>query len=112
MTKVMRMVAVGLVSLSLAACSMRLIDFTAISSKNCDVPGSRGERVQGKHMIWTVLGIPVGVPNMKEAVDRAIERGNGDMLVDGVLYQKGWSAIVIGQMGFVVEGTVVNTRRR
>ncbi|OGR83364.1 MAG: hypothetical protein A2902_01110 [Elusimicrobia bacterium RIFCSPLOWO2_01_FULL_64_13] len=88
-----------------------MVDFTALSSKNVNIPGTRGERVQGKDMKWTILGIPTGRPDMKEALDRAIERGSGDMLVDGVVYSKGWSVLFIGQMGYVVEGTIVNTRR-
>lgn len=113
MIKTAKMFAVGLMALSLAGCTVRLIDFTAISSKNCDIPGTRGERTEGRDLTWILLGFPLGgPPNLKEAVDRAIEKGGGDCLVDGVLYQKAWSALVIGQVGFVVEGTVVNTRRK
>lgn len=112
MSKVIKLVSVGLVSLALAGCTTRLIDFTAISSKNCDIPGTRGERVQGQDMKWMILGFPTGIPNIKEAVDRAIERCNGDLLVDGVLYQKTWYAVVVGQMGYSIEGTCVNTKRK
>ena len=59
------------------------------------------------------MGVPLGEPPiMKEAVDRAIERGGGDILVDGVIYLKYWNAFIVGQQGYVVEGTVVNTKRK
>lgn len=112
MNHVARVLVVGLASLSLGGCSIRLVDFTALSSKNCDVVGTRGERTQGKDMAWMVMGIPLGVSNMKEATDRAIERCGGDMLVDGVVYLKGWSALVVGQSGYLIEGTCVNTKRK
>ena len=112
MRNMLKMVSIGLVSLVLAGCSVRLLDFTAISSKNCDIQGTRGERVQGKDMAWLILGIPTGMPMKKEALDRAIERCNGDLLVDGVVYQKGWFALLVGQSGYVIEGTCVNTKRK
>ena len=112
MRKIVGMLIAGFVSVSLAGCSIRLVDFTALSSKNCEIPGKRGERVQGQDMKWMILFFPTGVPNIKEATDRAIERGGGDLLVDGVLYQKSWTALVVGQYGYVVEGTVVNTKRK
>src|SRR5687767_8637216 len=105
MRKWMQFTVVGLVSLILTGCTTRLIDFTAISSKNCEIAGSRGERVRGEDMTWMIWAIPVGGrPDIKEAVDRAIQRCNGDMLTDGVLYQKSWW-LLVGQMGYVVEGT-------
>lgn len=112
MRKMMMGIGLGLVSLVLTGCTLRLVDFTAISTKNVEVAGTRGERVQGKDMKWIILWFPTGKPDMKEAIDRAIERGGGDMLVDGVIYNKGWYALVVGQTGYVVEGTVVNTKRK
>lgn len=113
MNIVSRVLVVSLASLSLGGCTMRLVDFTALSSKNCDVVGTRGERTQGKDMTWSLMGIPLGgMPNMKEATDRAIERCGGDILVDGVVYLKYWNALVLGQTGYVIEGTCVNTKRK
>ncbi len=112
MQKRLHIAGVVFASMLLAGCTIRLVDFTALSSKNCDIQGTRGERVKGEDMKWIILGIPTGVANIKEATDRAIERGGGDLLVDGVVYQKMWHAFIIGQTGFVVEGTVVNTKRK
>ena len=95
----------------LAGCTMRMVDFTVISSKNVKVPTKvRGERVTGKDCIF-VFFIPLGVPNMKEAIDRAIESAGGeyDALIDGVVYQDLY-AFIIGQICFRVEGTPINTK--
>lgn len=105
------LMAIG--SLTIIGCANRMIDFTAISSKNVEIDGTRGERVRGEDMAWLLpFCIPTKMPNVKAAVDRAIERGGGDLLIDGVVYQKGWCLLLFGQTGFTVEGTIVNTHRK
>ena len=98
-------------------CSTRVIDFTVISSKNTNVQGkSYGQRVEGKDCAGLLLGlIPVTgrfQPNMKEAVDRAIEAaGPGyDALIDGVVDNKILVLVVYNENCFVVEGTPINTK--
>lgn len=97
----------------LGGCTTRLVDFTAISTKNVKVPGgdAKGKRVSGEDCVWIVY-MPLGVPNMKEAIDRAIESAGPeyDALIDGVVYQTQWWAF-IGQMCFKVEGTPINTKK-
>ena len=112
MNKLSLSLVMGLFVLAVSGCTLRLVDFTALSSKNCDIHGTRGERTRGEDMSWMLMGFPLGLPNMKEATDRAIERCNGDLLVDGVVYSKYWTALVIGQAGYVIEGTCVNTKRK
>lgn len=107
-----RIMAVSLAMLALTAsgCTVRLLDFTAISSKNVNMPvpqSARGNRVTGTDFVTVILGIPLGTPNLKEALDRAIESaGPGyDALIDGVLYRKS----SLFKMGFQVEGTPIKT---
>jgi hypothetical protein len=100
-----------LLTFSLTGCVTRLVDFTIISTKNIDL--ARGadfkrasSRVQGEDIVSIIIIIPTGVPNIKTAVDKAIESVPGAVaLLDGVLSQKAWSIIIFGQNGFVVEGT-------
>ncbi len=99
-----------LLSVLITGCTTRIIDFTVISSKNCNIAGARGERVVGKDAAWLILFIPTGVPNLKEAVDTAIETGGGDCLVDGVVYSFMYYFVLGAYHGYKVEGTVVNTR--
>ena len=63
----------------------------------------RGEGIDRIHVIIT---LPMGRPDLKEAIDRAIETTPGAVaLLDGVIYTKFWTAIVYGQSQFAVEGT-------
>lgn len=99
--------------LSLAACAMlgascnqRLIDFTVISSKNVTFrlpDDAKGPRATGKELKFC------GTPQLKAAVDKAIETaGPGyDALIDGVVYQRS----EIFRAGWVVEGTPIKTSK-
>ena len=87
----------------LTGCTIRLTDFTAISTKNVKMPTKgKGKRVRGEDCSAFVP------PNMKEAIDRAIEGAGGDYdaLVDGVLYAENYFFYAC----FKVEGTPINTK--
>ncbi len=98
---------------SLGSCTRRLTDFTVISTKN--IPIGEGvhtdfqkgtKRVKGEDVSHVVLCLPLGYPNMKEAIDKAIESIPGSIgLVDGVVKQSGWSCLFYGQNKYIVEGT-------
>lgn len=95
----------------LASCTTRLIDFTVLSSKNVDLSKAgtfeRGKsRVEGKDVTYLILFIPTGIPNMKEAIDRALEKVPGAVaLVDGVVSSKFIYFLVGGMNAYIVEGT-------
>lgn len=98
-------------ALCFSSCSHRLVDFTVISSKNIPITEEGGQfkkadkRVVGKDSKWSILFV-AGIPDMKEAIDRAIEQYPGAVaLTDGVIYSKGWSCGLFGQNQYVVEGT-------
>jgi len=93
-------------------CSQRLVDFTVISTKNVDWSRATSfkraqTRAQGTDTTHIIIFIPTGIPNMKEAIDRAIESVPGAVaLVDGVLYQKlFYIPLIYGQSSYVIEGT-------
>lgn len=107
---VLRVVPIALL-VFMASCSQRLVDFTIISSKNVPITDRGTEfkkapsRVKGVDTKWSILFIP-GIPNMKEAIDRAIEKHPGAVaLTDGVIYNKGWHCLLFGQNKYIVEGT-------
>ncbi|MEN0002704.1 MAG: hypothetical protein AAF798_01125 [Bacteroidota bacterium] len=93
------------------SCTQRILDFTIVSSKNVDLSKAasfqRGKtRVADQDGAYIILIIPTGIPNLKEALDRAIEQVPGAVaLVDGVISSKSWSAILVGYTAFMVEGT-------
>ena len=101
-----------LFTIALSGCVTRLGDFTLISTKNVDLSKGasfqRGpSRVKGEDIISIIIFIPTGVPNMKTAIDKAIESVPGAIaLLDAVLSQKVWYIpYIYGQSGYVVEGT-------
>jgi hypothetical protein len=109
MNKAIAWILFGIIS---TGCTTRIVDFTAISTKNVDwskaATFSRASsRVVGKDTAHIIIFIPTGVPNMKEAIDQAIEsRPGGVALVDGVVYSKfWWIPYIYGQTSYVVEGT-------
>lgn len=94
-----------------SSCSRRIVDFTIISSKNVPITNQGGnfqkatKRVKGIDSKWSILCIP-GVPDMKDAIDNAIEQYPGAVaLTDGVIYNTGWSCLLFGQNKYIVEGT-------
>ncbi len=110
MRRIVLPLVAGCAIAALSGCAQRLIDFTIISTKNVDLSKAgtftrAKERVQGEDLVHIIIFIPTGVPNMKEAVDRAIEKVPGGVaLVDGVLSHRGWW-ILYGQQAYVIEGT-------
>lgn len=107
-----RWFVLGLMGLICAGCTTRIVDFTAISTKNVDWSKASTftrspARTKGEDTVHIIIFIPTGSPNMKEAVDRAIEsKPGGVALVDGVVYSKfWWIPYIYGQVSYVVEGT-------
>ncbi|HIT15414.1 MAG TPA: LysM peptidoglycan-binding domain-containing protein [Candidatus Avimuribaculum pullicola] len=97
------------------SCTRRIVDFTVISSKNVPISDNgiqmkkADSRVKGVDGKWIVLGFG-GFPDMKEAIDDAIEQYPGAVaLSDGVVRQKSWNVILFGKNKYIVEGTPVYT---
>ena len=97
---------------TLQGCTNRVTDFTIISSKNVDLSQiakyQRGdERVTGEDIAHIIIFIPTGIPNLKEAIDRAIESVPGAVaLVDGVVYMTNfYIPFIYGQNKYTVEGS-------
>lgn len=96
----------------IVGCTTRLGDFTVISTKNVDVSGVKpGDRFSGEDCVSMLFGmIPMGEINWKNAMDQALERGKGDVMVDVVLTAKGWAIPYIwGQQCMEIAGTVSQT---
>ena len=89
--------------LFLVACTTRTGDLNLIATKN--IQSLKGHEIRGR-----VEGSDCkifGIPNVEEAIDRAIEKANGNALVDAVLYQY----IAPFKSCFRVKGTVVQLKR-
>lgn len=104
------MVAAALLLFS--GCTRRLIDFTIISTKNIDWSKAESfkqgnSRAQGEDITHIIIFIPTGVPNVKTAIDKAIESVPGAVaLVDGVLsLESWWIPYIYGRQSYIVEGS-------
>ena len=97
-------------ALMISSCTQRMIDFTVISSKNVTLrlpDDAKGNKVEGRDMKFCAPYF--GMPNLKQAVDRAIESaGPGyDALIDGVVFNKAQ----FFTSGYIVTGTPIKTTK-
>ena len=94
----------------LMGCTQRLLDFTIISTKNIDFTKAsefvrNNQRTDGKDDVFIFIFIPLGIPNWKDAVDRAIDKVPGAIaLEDGVLRSQGFW-LIFGYAAIIAEGT-------
>lgn len=112
MAKKIIVAVLSILMLGIMACSQRIVDFTIISSKNVDLSEiadfTRGQsRVEGEDVRHIIIFIPTGVPNAKEALDKAIESVPGAVaLLDGVIDYHWWYIpYIYGRSWYAVEGT-------
>ncbi len=97
---------VALLVLSLAGCATRIGDFTVISTQNVDfsklaqVDLSTSQKIEGEDIKT------FGQPSLEEAIDDALEKGGGNVLVNASLYiYQGFF-----RSGYQVKGDVVNAK--
>lgn len=101
-----------MIGLFLNGCTARIADLTLVSTKNIDLSDTHldartGQRQVGEDCGFILLGIPLHWPNMKEAVDQALEKGRGNIMVDQVTELKTTWMVIGTQQCFKVEGTVL-----
>ena len=95
-----------------SGCSERIGDFTIISTKNAELgqkyvrttlDGTKAIGIDSKPII---VVIPMGNPNIKEAVDKALEKNGAQVLTDVVIYYDYfYIPYIYGEMKYRVEGT-------
>lgn len=102
------------VSISFIGCTHRIGDFTVASTKNMDIKRSvhtvdSSVRKVGRDTKHIIFFIPTGVPNMKEAMDEAIEQTPGAIALSDVTVKQGfwWIPYIYGQQYFEVEGNPI-----
>jgi hypothetical protein len=100
----------------LSGCSLRLGTMTAISTRNIKLDEVDLDKlpqvkdVTGTDSKFTLLFIPLGIPTVQGAVDDALAKGNGDLIIDGVLKSEFWTVILFGQNSISITGNVINTK--
>ncbi len=93
----------------MSGCAVRMADMTIASSKNYNLNSNnfvKGERVVAVDKVPVVL-FPLGVPNMKTALDKAIEKNPCSVALSDVVITTLNQAFIVGQIGYKVEGTQV-----
>ena len=96
-----------------AGCQQRLGDFTLLSTKNVNLADFSTESAEKSQPVVGVDSKPIVIvwgtpPNLKEAVDRALEQSNAHMLTNAVVYYTEWYIpYVCGERKFEVKGNAV-----
>lgn len=106
----MKRITTLLIALTMmAGCSQRVADLTVVSTKNFNMNSGNltvGARVEGQDNV-PVFIFPLGTVNLKEAVDRAIEKDPCAVgLSNAVIYQYVYS-FFFGYMGISVKGNLI-----
>lgn len=102
--------------LLLSGCAIRS-DFTAISSKNVNLSSIKVDKSQskgqstGKDCTHIIIFIPTGGnPTLDEAVDKALESKQADILMDAtVMYHWFYIPYIYGQACWDVKGEAYDT---
>lgn len=102
--------------LLLSGCVTRTGGVTVISDRNVntkdvninDLPQKK--QIVGESKKWKILWYTIGTPTLKEALEDALNKGDGDLLIDASMYDTYWSVGLFGQVGQELRGTVVSTR--
>lgn len=102
----------SLAALMVTGCSTRIADLTVASTKNFNLNSGNleiGQRVQGASVI-PVIFFPIGRPNLKEAIDNAIEKESCAVgLSDAVIYYNEY-ALILGTVSISVKGNLILDR--
>ena len=113
------LIIVGFLVASLSGCVVRQGDFSVLSTKLVrlsDVDLSQADRVkgvEGRDVSHIIFIIPTKAnPSFEDAVNNALEKADGDLLTDAVVYSWSWYIpYIYGQSGWRVKGDVVKTRK-
>lgn len=99
----------------LSACSTHLADITVASNKNVNLKhvdldkAPQKKWAEGRDTKFMFLFIPFGSPQIKEALNQTLRKGDGDILVDGSVYYESWW-FLFGERTIKVQGNVIKTR--
>ncbi len=104
--------AVTITALMSTGCAVRMADMTVASTKNYNLNSNqfvKGQRVTGEDKVPVVL-FPLGIPNFKTAIDKAIEKDRCTVALSDVVITQLNQAFIVGKIGYRVEGTQVIDR--
>jgi len=83
--------------------------FSVVSTKNLGFdfpPECRRGVFEGSDTGFVILGFPLGLANLRKAVDDALARGEGNVMVNAQVYHDYWTVILFGEYRLTVRGEV------
>ena len=107
-----KVLALTAVVMALSGCSARVADLTVASTKNYNLNSNKfvkGTRVKAEDSAPVVF-FPLGIPNVKTAIDRAIEKNRCSVALSDVVVTQFNYSFLFGKFGFIVEGNEVLDR--
>lgn len=94
---------------TISGCTTRVADLTVASSKNINLHStalSTGKRVEGSDSVGVVL-FPLGQPNVKTAIDRAVEKDRCAVGLSDVVIDQEFFAFIFGYVKYNVKGNLI-----
>ena len=90
-------------------CTVRVADMTVGSTKNYNINAAKfvkGARVTGED-VYPVILFPMGIPNVKSAMDNAIEQDKCAVALTDVVVSQLNHSFLVGSIGYRIEGDLV-----
>ncbi len=101
----------------LSSCGSSHGEFSVISTKSFDARALNGnmpvggEIASGSDGQFNILFIGLGRPELDEAVNSALKKGKGDVIVNAKVSTSWWSILLIGGESIKVKGKVIDTKK-
>ncbi|WP_312963911.1 hypothetical protein [Stutzerimonas nitrititolerans] len=92
-----------------SGCTVRVADMTVGSTKNYNLNAAKfvkGPRVIGEDS-YPVILVPLGIPNMKTAIDKAIEKDKCAVGLSDLVISQLNHSFLFGKIGMRAEGNLI-----
>ena len=110
----LNLIALIIVSLLISGCAHRIGDFTVASTKNMNIKSALhkvdfDKRLVGIDLKHIIFFFPTGIPNMKEAMDNAIEKAPSAVGLSNVTVKivNWYIPLLYGQQYYEIEGNPI-----
>lgn len=93
----------------MSGCTVRVADMTVGSTKNYNINAAKfvkGKRVTGEDT-YPVILFPLGIPNVKTAMDNAIEQDKCAVGLSDVVVSQLNHSFLVGKIGYRIEGDLI-----
>ncbi|MEZ0227468.1 MAG: hypothetical protein ACAI25_02510 [Planctomycetota bacterium] len=108
----LRALTAFLVLLAMTGCSTQIGTFTMVSTHNAEISRIDLKKLDlarhtGESSRFWILFIPCGIDTtIEQAIDRALERGKGDFMLNARIYDNSWTCLLFTWESYTVRGEV------